>query len=278
MTPCHEKTNFIIFTSLKIIYISLTVSFVFAKYPHNLFGLYFLFFYAMNSSVRQSLRCRAIYASDLLILRKKSLAAPIHQTCLLFLSTLKRPADQLLHVSTSVENLKFKCETTAMSTVMRKNITGVYLATRWAVPNVIYQQLNASALTPYPTLPIMTLNLSPGKASYSSWDSMHQSTEVINKTNRDISFSIKQRDEEPFVCKIVKAGDEEIIEKELFQNRLRVPTTVIISAGSEKGAILTHDFINYKKLVFNIDANGKLVGQTTSYKDVCADLHIRKIC
>ena len=271
-----SKINFIIFISLKTIYISLTVSFVFAKYPQNSFGLYFLFFYAMNSFVRQSLRRRAIYASDLLFLRKKSLAAPIHQNCFLLLSTLKKPADQLLHVSTSVENLKFKCETAAMSTVMKKNITGVHLATRWAVTNVVYQQLNALALTPYPTLSIMTSNLSPGKAGYSSWDSWHQSTEVENKSRTDISFLIQREGEKPFVCKNLKAGDKEVFEKELFQNYhgMKVPTTVIIRAGSAEGTILPQDIVNYKKLFFNIDANGKLVGSKMTYKDELVDLLI----
>ena len=147
----------------------------------------------MNSSVRHSLRCRAISASDLLFLQKKSLVVPIHQNSSLLLSTLKKPADQPLHVSTSVENLKFKCEAAAMSTVMKKkkNITGAYLATRWALPNAL-------ALAPYPTLSIMMPNLSPSKAGYASGPSIrgffssHRRTEVINKTDRDIAFLIEQ--------------------------------------------------------------------------------------
>lgn len=92
---------------------------------------------------------------------------PIHQNSSLLLSALKKPADQPLHVSTSVENLKFKCDAAAMSTATKtENITGAYLATRWAVPNAAV--LNAIALTPYPTLSIMILNLSPGKAGYAS--------------------------------------------------------------------------------------------------------------
>lgn len=230
----------------------------------------------MILSVRQSFRCRAINASDLLFLRKKSLVAPIHQNCLMLLSTLKKPADQPLHVSTSVENLKFKCETAAMSTVMKKNITCVYLATRWVVPNVVYQQLNALALTPYPTLSVMTLNLSPGKAGYSSWDSWHQSTEVVNKSQRDISFWIRVEEEEPFEVKNLKAGVKEVFEKELFRkyNRMKEATTVIIRAGSAEGTILPQDIVNYKKLVFNIDANGKLVGRKMRDKDKWVDLPI----
>nr|POE75427.1 hypothetical protein CFP56_50682 [Quercus suber] len=195
----------------------------------------------------------------------------------MLLSTLKKPADQPLHVSTSVENLKFKCETAAMSTVTKKNITGVCLATRWAVPNMVYQQLNALALTPYPTLSLMSLNLSPGKAGYSSWDFWHQSTEVVNKSHTDISFWIQLEKEEPFKCKDLKAGDKEVFEKELFQkyNRKKVPAAVIIKAGSEEGVILPQDIVNYKKLVFNIEANGKLVGSKMTYKDEWVDLLIK---
>ena len=257
--------SFVIFISLKTIYVSLTVSLVFAKYPQNSFGLYFLFFYAMISSVRQSLRCRAIYASDLLILRKKSMVVPVHQNSSLVLSALKKPADQPLHVSTSVENLKFKCEAAAMSTVMkRKNITGAYLATRWAVPNVAV--LNALALTPYSTLSIMTLNPSPGKAGYASGPSIrrflsfwHPTTEVVNESDKDIQLSIEQHEGKSSFSKNLKARGREKIEKDLFENKWR--TVVIIKVGSLEGGIAPENFIWCKKLVFNIDTNGKLVGK-----------------
>ena len=238
----------------------------------------------MILSVSQSFRCRAIYASDLLFLRKKSpvVPNPIHQNCLLLLSTLKKPADQPLHVSTSVENLKFKCETAAMSTVMerkKKNITGVYLASRWAVPNLVYQQLNALALTPFPTLSITTLNLSPGKACYASLvdsivpPSWHLHTEVINETDREIKITIRQ-----WITKHLptdspwhdlEACSKKPIKKKKIKeyNRMGVPTVVVISAGSEEQGMLPEDFINSKKLAFNIDANGKLVGNKMSYTD-----------
>ena len=230
----------------------------------------------MISSVRRLFRCGSIYASDLLFLRKKSLVVPIHQNCLLLLSTMKKPADQPLHVSTSVENLKYKCETAAMSTVMKKkNITGVYLAARWAVPNVVYQRLNALALTPHPTLSIMTLNLSPGKAGYVSlpsiWDIIppsiwHSHTEVVNNSKINIALSIKQ----PINTEVcLEAGHKQDIKKKLF----REGKTVIIRAGSETGSIVPQDFINYKKFVFDIDANGKLVWTRISYNGQSKDFH-----
>lgn len=226
--------SFVIFIGLKTIYVSPTVSFVFAKYPQNSFGLYFLFFYAMISSVRQSLRCRAIYASDLLFLRKKSLVVPIHQNSSLLLSALKKPADQPLHVSTSVENLKFKCEAVTMSTVMKKkNIT------RWSVPIMavlnMMQQLNAVKLTPYPTLSIVTLNLSPVKAGYASWP-FSSSIEIVNGTDKD-------------------------------PGELNSETTVIITVGSKDvGGLIPRDFTEYKKLVFSFD-NGKFVGKGLLHKN-----------
>lgn len=276
--PHLIKKKVRIFISLQATYIPLTFSFVFAKYPQNSFGLYFLFFYAMILSVSQSFRCRAIYASDLLFLRKKSpvVPNPIHQNCLLLLTTLKKPAAQPLHVSTSVENLKFKCVTAAMSTVMKKkekNITGVYLATRWAVPNLVYQQLNALALTPYPTL-----NLSPGKACYASLvdsvvpSSWHLHTEVINETDGEIKLSIRQRigkrDEDSPWHDLEAWGKKPIEKKKIKEYAgMGVRTAVVISAGSEEGGMLPEDFINSKRLAFNIDANGKLVGKKMSYTD-----------
>lgn len=236
----------------------------------------------MILSVSQSFRCRAIYTSDLIFLRKNSpvVPNPIHQNCLLLLSTLKKPADQPLHVSTSVGNLKFKCETAAMSTVMKKkkNTTGVYLATRWAVPNLVYQQLNALALTPNPTLSITTLNLSPGKACYASLvdsivpSSWHLHTEVINKTDREIKLSIRQRigkHDEDSPWHDLEAGGQKPIKKKKIKEYVqeRVPTTLIITAGSEKGGMLPQDFINNKKLLFNIEDNEKLVGKRMSYED-----------
>ncbi|KAL4608002.1 hypothetical protein ACB092_09G216100 [Castanea dentata] len=223
----------------------------------------------MISSVRQSLGCRAIYASDLLFLRKKSLVVPIHQNSSLLLSALKKPAVQPLHVSTSVENLKFKCEAVTMSTVMKKkNITGAYLATRWSVPIVAVlnkmQQLNALKLTPYPTLSIVTLNLSPVKAGYASWPFSSSSfIEVVNSTDKDITFSIEKEVGEPSVCCSLKPWQEGKIEKELFEGPVEsnMLTRVIITVGSkDMGGLIPQNFTNYKKLDFSFD-NGKFVGK-----------------
>ena len=232
----------------------------------------------MNSSVRQSLRCRAISAFDLLFLQKKSLLVPIHQNSSLLLSTLKKPADQPLHVSTSVENLKFKCEAAAMSTVMKKkkNITGAYLATRWALPNAL-------ALAPYPTLYIMTPNLSPGKAGYASRPSIrgffssHPRTEVINETDRDIAFLIEQPGKKPYSCLELEAGKNKGIGQHMFEQLLDslVPTTVIIAVGSKRrGRINVDDFTKHEKLRFYIDGDGKLAGEKLLDKDRWAKLEI----
>ena len=264
--------SFVIFISLKTIYVSLTVSLVFAKYPQNSFGLYFLFFYAMISSVRQSLRCRAIYASDLLFLRKKSLVVPIHQNSSLLLSAMKKPADQPLHVSTSVENLKFKCGAVTMSTVMKKkSITGAYLATRWSVPIMavlnMMQQLNAVKLTPYPTLSIVTLNLSPVKAGYASWP-FSSSIEIVNDTDKDITFSIKQAVGAPSDHSL-KPWQKEKFETKLFKapGELNREATVIITVGSKDvGGLIPRDFTEYEKLVFSFD-NGNFVGKGLLHKN-----------
>lgn len=220
----------------------------------------------MISSVRPLLRCRAIYASDLLFLRKKSLVVPIHQNSSQLLSALKKPADQPLHVSTSVENLKFKCEAVTTSTVMKKkNIPGAYLASRWSVPIVpvlnMMQQLNALKLTPYPTLSIVTLNLSPVKAGYASWP-FPSFIEVVNDTDEDITFSIKQEVGDPTVLSL-EPRHRDKFETKLFKDPVELNrcTTVSITVGSKDvGGILPQDFIEYKQLVFSFD-NGKFVGK-----------------
>lgn len=221
----------------------------------------------MNSSVRQSMR----------FLQKKSLVVPIHQKSSLVLSTLKKPADHPLHVSTSVENLKFKCEASAMSTVMKKkNITSAYLATRWAVPNAL-------ALTPYPTFPIMTLNLSPGKAGYSSWSSIKDfvsslwEAEVINESDRDIAFFIEQPGIERHCWLELKAGQKHGLDNGKFKKLANsyLDTTAIIRVGSKnQGRIDPGNFAEYKKLSFYIDGNGKLAGRKMLGKDMWADLVI----
>ena len=117
---------------------------VFCEIPTELISIvcFVCFLYAMICSVTQSLTHRTIHGSDLLFLRKESLIPPMQQSSLL-LPALKKPANQRLtwvsrplHVSNSVENLSFKCEVEAEAAA-KKNIIGVYLATWWALQNMV---------------------------------------------------------------------------------------------------------------------------------------------
>ena len=172
---------------------------------------------------------RTINASDL-VLRKESPVPPIIQ----LLPALTKPAERLvlsvsrpLHVS-SVENLSFgpatKCE--AMVAEEGKSIIGVYLATWWALQNMgvfniyntneVLNSLNALLLAcawGSSLSLVMLMNISSSSKDDKSsgirsmWKTMKKyfppmhlpkhMTKLINDSNSDIDFWVKQ-DEEDF--------------------------------------------------------------------------------
>lgn len=250
----------------------------------------------MICNVTQSLTHRTIHGSDLLFLRKESLIPPIQQSALL-LPALKKLANQRLvlvsrplHVPNSVENLSFKCEMEAEAAA-KKNIIGVYLATWWALQNMVAlnlkQQLNALALTPYPkillacacgwSLPLIMLISWPMLLESSKKPRRHNifkriinifysitglcgTTTLVNESDNDIEFFI-HHDPDTYLPKMtLRAHDEAEINADDFNCLSNIVSPrVVVKMNEEKLSFDPQGFITHKKFIFKMDNDGKLV-------------------